>query len=188
MLAISVRGQQFCLGLKRQSTQAFSVLFLSSVLGNLMCCPTKQWSSIVNPDSDPSLFVWMRIWIHIRILSYSSKTSKKNLDFCCFVTSFYDFLSEKTDVNKVFFVGTLKATDKKNRIRLWNRIRRSAVWNRGSYSDPYQYVTDTQHCHKVSLLYGWNLNKVRMVFNCLQFDVFHVFRIWKMRWNDNKKF
>jgi hypothetical protein len=158
-IAISVWGQQFCLGLKRQSTQAFSVLFLSSVLGNLMCCPTKQWNSIVNPDPDPSLFVRMRIWIRIRILPYSSKTSKKNLDFCCFVTSFYVFLSEKTDVKKVFFVATLKATDKKNRIRLWNRIRRS---------DPYQYVTDPQHCHKMSLLYGWNWNKVRMLFNCLQ--------------------
>jgi hypothetical protein len=64
--------------------------------------------------------------------------SKKNLDFYCFVTSPYDFLSYfKIDVNvsskskkpkefeekNLFFVGILKATDEKSRIRTLSRIR-----------------------------------------------------------------
>ncbi len=38
------------------------------------------------------------LWIRIRILPLSRK-SDKNLDFYCFVTFFYDFLSLKTDAN-----------------------------------------------------------------------------------------
>jgi hypothetical protein len=63
-----------------------------------------------NPDPDPpdphvfgpprSSQVWIRIllWIRIRILLSSCKNSKKNLDFCYFVTLF-DFSSLKNDVN-----------------------------------------------------------------------------------------
>jgi hypothetical protein len=46
------------------------------------------------PDPDPSLFVL----IQIRILLSSSRNSRENLDFYCFVTSLR-ILSLKDDVN-----------------------------------------------------------------------------------------
>ncbi len=79
------------------------------------------------PDPDPSI-----------ILLSSSKTSKKNLDFYCFVTSFELFIFEN-DINvpsksnkkknlltkNYFFVGVLKVNDENRWIQIRIRIR---IW------------------------------------------------------------
>jgi hypothetical protein len=59
----------------------------------------------------------------IRILATSSKNSKKTLDFYCFVTLLYDFLSVKNDGNDVPSKSNKHKTFFFNRIRSW--IRRS---------------------------------------------------------------
>jgi hypothetical protein len=67
------------------------------------------------PDPDPSLVV------RIRILPISSKNSKKNLYFFCFVTSLFlkndvKIIKQKNLGNtKFFFVGILKVTEYKSR-------------------------------------------------------------------------
>jgi hypothetical protein len=79
------------------------------------------------PDPDPLVRAEVGIWILLSL----SKDSKKNLDSYRFVTSLYDFLSLKNDVNvpsksikqknlgkKLVFVGILKINDENSRSRI----------------------------------------------------------------------
>jgi hypothetical protein len=92
-----------------------------------------------------------------RILPSSSKNSKKNLYFYCFVTSLWLFNFED-DVNvpskirskkrnKFFFVGVLKVTEE--------RAKSGLVSPRYGSTDPdtYQNVTDPEYCRLVVQLW-----------------------------------
>jgi hypothetical protein len=80
---------------------------------------------LLDPDPDPSI-----------ILLSLSKYNQKNLDFYCFVTSFWLFIFEKLckSIFKkqyagklffkyLFFVGILKVNDENRRIRICIRIK-----------------------------------------------------------------
>ncbi len=89
-----------------------------------------------DPHTDPSVTSteWIRLEIRLRILPSSSKNSKKNLDFYCFVT-FYDFLSLKNYVNLSVFRIHIRIFYQcfwASRIRIW--IRKSEVRIRRSGS------------------------------------------------------
>jgi hypothetical protein len=65
---------------------AFLPPFLSFVWVNF-CNITSLESSVVDPDpKDLDRFWAIPVWIRNRILPSTSKKSKKNLDFYCFVT------------------------------------------------------------------------------------------------------
>ncbi len=93
--------------------------------------------------------ILIRFWeILIQIMPSLSKNSKKNLDFYCFVTSLWLFIAEewckcrlpskssvisKTSLEKSY-VGVLKVTDEKSRIRIrWSEVRYGSA-----DSDPYR--------------------------------------------------
>jgi hypothetical protein len=85
-------------------------------------------------------------WIWICILPSSSKNSEKTLDFYCFVASLR-LLSVKNDVNvssknnqqkklEIFFPLTIRAVSgASGSVSHWYRSE-----------DPYQNVTDSEHC------------------------------------------
>ncbi len=68
-----------------------------------------------HPDPDLSLF--------LRILSLSSKKSKKSLDFCFWWLLFFEDWCKCT-LKKTFFVGILKATGDKSKIRIRKSMKR----------------------------------------------------------------
>ncbi len=95
------------------------------------------------PDPDPSLVVQIRIllFVQIRILASSSKTSKKNLrflPFCDFFMTFYlrrmmeMYLTKLISKAKIRFFGILKVTDEKSRIRIRIRTKLSRIRNTDS--------------------------------------------------------
>jgi hypothetical protein len=98
-------------------------------------CPDGFWASWIRIRIRN---LSVRIWIRIQILPSTSKKMQKNLDFYCFVTSLWFFIFEewykcifkkesalKLETKKIFFVGNLKVTIAKSRIR--SRIRMPLV-------------------------------------------------------------
>jgi hypothetical protein len=88
---------------------------------DVFCVKSELYSDIFNQFCG-DLGFWARIWI--QILPSSRKKSKKEVTFILFCNF---FLSLKTDVNilsksntqkNLLFLGILKATEKKNRIRI----------------------------------------------------------------------
>jgi hypothetical protein len=83
-----------CLSTKIDEVNHFFIFFLAVLririrfrTGSGSTCFWATWIRIRIHKSE----VWIRLWIRIRILLSLSKTSKKNLDFNCFVTSFWLF-------------------------------------------------------------------------------------------------
>ncbi len=82
---------------------------------------------------------WSQVRLRLRILPSSSKNSKKNLDFYCFVTSLWLFIFEEW----CKFTG-IPNLDPDPYVSGPSGSVSQRYW----HPDPYQNVTDPQHCSK----------------------------------------
>ncbi len=78
------------------------------------------------------------VWIRIRILLSSSRNSKKNLDFYCFVTSFWLFIFGKWCKCSSFLLESCRSTTKIS----GSGIR---IHYGSADPDPYRIVMDPEH-------------------------------------------
>ncbi len=135
---------------KERGPTRFRYLYFSfySVLGiRIRIRRIREFFGFLDPDPDPSIFYGSG-----SILKQAKKVRKTLISNVLWLP--YDFLYLKTDVNVLstsnkqklwkylFFVAILKATDEKS----WIRIRKSVYDSVDPDPDPYQNVTDLQHC------------------------------------------
>jgi hypothetical protein len=144
--------------------------------------------SAVDPDPVPYVFGPLEPGSHHYLCGsgsfhYQANNSKKNLDFYRFMRSLWLFIFEewckctlKSNKNKktwILFCWHLECPEEKRRIRSRIRIPIVNQWYESADPDPYQNVTDPQHCWKkdktVSILFyskPTSNNKANTVESC----------------------